>query len=160
MTTIAVRSILDVEQAMVALLDSVVWPHVATGARLDDGPCWLWQHQLRTASIDGPSVRVGRRAYKVRSLLYAYANPGTSPDIKLDVRCHMVRCVRPSHAVVRIVRQRRDVSTVRAVKTHCKYGHDLSVYRKVTAGGYVRCRQCHQDRETARRRIRSAERIS
>ncbi len=118
--------------------------------RVDERRCWLW-----TAYIDqngyGKFGWLGRARPAHRIAFDQLVGP-VPVELTCDHLCRVRSCVNPSHLeiVTRGENVLRGISraAVNAKKTHCQYGHALSVANTWTnpANGQRQCRACNADR--------------
>lgn len=117
----------------------------------DLGPCWLW-----TAYRDskGYGSFDNRRAHR-----WAWeAEHGPVPvGLELDhFACDNRGCVRPTH--VRPVTHKQNMERgVRAMKTHCPYGHPYDETNTFVYDGRRNCKVCKAERQ---RKYRASKRGS
>lgn len=118
-----------------------------------DSGCWLWSlYRNRDgygwARRNKVLTTAHRHAWEV-------ANGPIPDDMTVDHRCFTPACVRPDH--LRLLTRPQNCANKnpanrgKRLKTHCKWGHDLSDAR-IKAGGRRDCRKCHRKRESERQR--------
>lgn len=120
-----------------------------------DSDCWLWMGARDRKSRYGRIHRNGRCDYTHR-VFYEHL-VGPIPDgLQLDHLCRIPSCCNPDHLepVSCLVNVRRGM---RATKTHCKRGHELSgdnlYVFKSKKGTHRTCKTC---RDASRRRAQAA----
>ena len=128
-----------------------------SNTRVDEGTgCWLWVGMTKRDTGYG----VFCRQYAHRWAYEAFVGP--IPDgLHIDHLCRVRACVNPAHleAVTNAENNRRSesLSAQNLRKTHCPRGHEYDSVRLVSGRPVRGCKQCHADRERARRtKARSA----
>jgi len=113
-----------------------------------DSLCWEWRGTKSPTTGYGQFKSDGRRGAKLSSphrFAYEYFI-GPIPDgYEVDHLCQVRHCCNPLHleaVTVQENRKRRD-----ALKTHCKYGHELSGDNLLNSkSGIRKCRLCNRER--------------
>ncbi len=113
--------------------------------RRDDGGCWMWTGFIQR---DGYGVIFSRHrrhalAHRVMYELYRGEIPA---GLVVDHLCRNRACVNPAHmepvTIVENIWRGVAPAAQNKRKTHCKYGHELSVDNTYTWNGKRACRAC------------------
>jgi hypothetical protein len=103
-------------------------------------PCWVWQKALTEKGYGRSKIPGFRRTMRVHRATYElYVGP-IPEGLTIDHLCRIKSCCNPDHleAVTAIENCRRAPPPVRAERTHCSEGHELTP-ENVCAKG---CRAC------------------
>jgi hypothetical protein len=120
-------------------LEERLWPKV-----LVTGCCWYWQGG-GSRGYGRIRVRKDNRwvSAPVHRLVYELLVGVVSGDQVLDHLCRTKNCVNPDHLEpVSIGENVNRGKAYRPRKTHCKYGHDLRLYRKPHGTAFI-CGLCY-----------------
>jgi hypothetical protein len=117
-----------------------------------DGDCWIWTGGKtgatgRRQAYGFVRVEGGRRIGAHRFVYERMVGP-VAEGMDLDHLCRTPLCVNPEH--LEPVTHQENVRRGLAIRTHCKYGHEMAgdnLY--IHPDGERKCRQCMRD--TARR---------
>jgi hypothetical protein len=140
-------------------------PRFFSRVTLDQSGCWRWTGALSAGGYgvfqetpDHPQTSAHRVAYE-----WAHGRlPGR--HVVVDHLCRNRWCVNPAHleAVTQKENMRRGIKG--ELTTHCPHGHEYTDWNTYvytdSRGTYRKCRACHAERESLRRRTKASTGIS
>ncbi len=108
-----------------------------------DGACWIWQ--LRTTEDGYGKVQVNGRTWLAHRASYTMFKGPIPEGLTIDHLCKNTLCVNPAHleSVTDIENKRRALALRKALKTHCKRGHERTPENTyVNSRGNKQCLIC------------------
>lgn len=125
-----------------------------------DGPdgCWLWTGQILYHGY-GHFWRRGTTKVVAHRFSYEALVGPVAAGLELDHLCRVRHCVNPEHLEpVTHSENNRRTAGLRAIKTHCKRGHEFTPENTRMNGRARVCRECARilDRESKARLKRKA----
>ena len=113
--------------------------------------CWLWAGYVQGNGY-GKIQRGGANHVTFAHRVAYESHKGPIPEgLQIDHVCRNRACVNPAH--LRAVAQEANKACgERPMRTHCNHGHEFSQANTSWHHGYRRCKTCHREQESARKR--------
>jgi len=130
--------------SLIARIERMTLRDSATG-------CWLWIGAKRGGYA---AVGVNENGWKMKAvhILNFERYRGPVPDgSELDHRCRVKHCTNPEH--LELVTHKENIVRAflaRPIKTHCKWGHELTPENVIRSGHQRDCRSCNRRRALER----------
>ncbi len=125
------------------------------------GTCWMWTGSAGGGDIQRPYGQFSVNGRLVKAHRFSYElHRGPIPDgLVLDHLCRNTRCVNPAHLEPVTFRENvlrgQGAPAQHARKTHCKWGHELTIDNLAPGRSWRVCRICKENRLAAERDLRA-----
>lgn len=119
----------------------LVAARISSSIHVEADGCWLWTKSCNHRGY-GQMTVAGRNMGAHRASYMAFIGP--IPDgLQLDHLCRVRRCVNPGH--LEPVTPKENIQrSPRAMRTHCRLGHEYTPENTRMRSGARKCLDCHR----------------